>query len=93
MSDDVNPKRLFVGSLPWSIRDNELREAFEKAGKVVEATVATERDSGRSKGFGFVEMETEDDARVAIEMYHEKDLGGRTVFVSIAKPKTNRRDY
>lgn len=61
-------KNLFVGSLPWSVNDEQLAQIFAEAGAVESARVITERDSGRSKGFGFVEMADEDGAKKAIEM-------------------------
>jgi RNA recognition motif-containing protein len=76
-----------VGSLPWSIKDEELKAAFEEHGSVVSAKVITDRQSGRSKGYGFVEMAEEADAAKAIEALNGKDLGGRNIVVSEAKSK------
>ncbi len=83
-------KKLFVGSLAWATTDQTLREAFEKAGTVESAQVITDRMSGRSKGFGFVEMATEDDAQKAIEMWNNQDLDGRKIIVNEARPKEDR---
>lgn len=82
--------RLFVGSLSWGVRDDALREAFEKAGTVVSATVIMDRMSGRSKGFGFVEMGTPEEAQAAIDMWHEQELDGRKIIVNEAKPREER---
>lgn len=82
--------KLFVGSLAWATTSDSLRAAFEKAGKVVEANVVMDKMTGRSRGFGFVEMATEEEAKKAIEMLNESDLDGRKIFVSEAKPKDSR---
>lgn len=79
--------KLFVGSLPWSVNDDTLKAAFEAHGKVVSAKVITDRQSGRSKGYGFVEMAEESDASNAIEALNGKDLSGRNIVVSEAKSK------
>lgn len=78
---------LFVGSLSWGVNDAMLQEAFEKAGTVVSAKVITDRMSGRSKGFGFVEMATPEEAQAAIDMWHEQELDGRKIIVNEARPK------
>ncbi|NWF90455.1 MAG: RNA-binding protein [Ignavibacteriaceae bacterium] len=79
--------KLFVGSLPWSVNDDTLKAAFEAHGKVVSAKVITDRQSGRSKGYGFVEMAEESDANNAIQALNGKDLSGRNIVVSEAKSK------
>ncbi len=83
-------KKLFVGSLAWATTDQNLRDAFEQAGTVESAQVITDRMSGRSKGFGFVEMATEEEAQKAIEMWNEKELDGRKIIVNEARPKEDR---
>ncbi len=83
-------KKLFVGSLAWAVTDDILREAFSKAGTVESAQVITDKFSGRSKGFGFVEMASEEEAQAAIEMWNEKELEGRTVIVNVARPREER---
>ncbi len=83
-------KKLYVGGLPYSTNDGGLRAAFEKAGKVVSATVIMDKMTGRSKGFGFVEMESDDEANAAIDMYNGKDLEGRRVTVNEARPMEER---
>ncbi|HSM63567.1 MAG TPA: RNA-binding protein [Gillisia sp.] len=79
--------KLFVGSLPWAVNYEALKEAFEAHGKVVSAKVITDRETGRSRGFGFVEMENETDANNAIQALNGSDLKGRNIIVSEAKPK------
>lgn len=84
--------KLFVGSLSWGVRDDALREAFEQAGTVISAVVITDRMSGRSKGFGFVEMATPEEGQAAIEMWHERELDGRAIIVNEARPREDRGD-
>lgn len=79
--------KLFIGSLPWSISSDKLREIFAQAGEVVDATVVTDRESGRSRGFGFVEFANAEDAQNAIKMFNEKEVEGRKIFVNVARPK------
>lgn len=78
--------RLFVGNLPYSITEDQLRDYFAQAGVVVSVKIITDKYSGRSKGFGFVEMETEADATKAKEMLDGKDYEGRALAVKDAKP-------
>lgn len=82
--------KLFVGSLAWATNDDGLKTAFEQYGEVVSATVITDRESGRSKGFGFVEFASEEEGKAAIEAMNESDLDGRKIVVSEARPKTDR---
>lgn len=82
--------KLFVGSLSWGTTNEKLREAFEQAGTVADAVVITDRMSGRSKGFGFVEMSTPEEAQAAIEMWNEKELDGRKIIVNEARPKEEK---
>ncbi len=83
--------RLFIGGLPWAVRDEALKDAFSKAGTVVSAVVIMDRMSGRSKGFGFVEMSTPEEAQTAIDMFNEQDFEGRNLIVNIARPREERR--
>ena len=83
-------KKLYVGGLPWTTTDDELREAFSQAGTVDSANVITDKLSGRSRGFGFVEMASDEEAQTAIETLNGKDLGGRNITVSEARPLENR---
>ncbi|MCJ7553356.1 MAG: RNA-binding protein [Ignavibacteriaceae bacterium] len=80
--------KLFVGSLPWSVSDEELKETFEKHGTVVSAKVITDRDTRRSRGFGFVEMESSSDASNAISALNDSELNGRNIVVNEAKART-----
>jgi|SRR3989344_6483601 len=83
-------KRLFIGSLPYSITDSQLEELFAGAGKVESAKVITDRFSGQGKGFGFVEMSTEEEAQKAIKMFNGYNLDGRTIVVNVARPREDR---
>ena len=87
--------KLFVGSLSWNVKDDDLSQFFASAGTVVSASVITDRDTGRSKGFGFVQMANDDDNQKAIDELNGKELDGREINVSIAKPKEDRpkRDF
>ena len=82
--------KLYVGNLSWEVKDDGLKEAFEQAGAVTSATVIIDRMSGRSKGFGFVEMSTPEEAQAAIEMWDGKELGGRPLKVNEARPREER---
>ncbi len=79
-------KKLYVGNLPYSTNDSALREMFTKVGSVSSAVVIMDKMSGRSKGFGFVEMENDAEAEKAIEMYNGKELDGRPLTVNEARP-------
>lgn len=79
--------KLFVGSLPWSVDDDTLKEAFEEHGNVVSAKVIKDRETGRSRGFGFVEMETPSEAKSAIAAMNDSDLKGRNIVVNEAKSR------
>jgi RNA recognition motif-containing protein len=83
----INNKKLFVGNLSWSVTSDQLKKQFEQAGVVVDAVVLTDRATGRSKGFGFVEMATEEEAQKAVTMFADQDWEGRKMTVNIAKPK------
>lgn len=79
--------KLYVGNLPWNATSDELGQKFSEAGNVISAQVVTDKYSGRSRGFGFVEMESEEAANKAIEMFNDKDFGGRNIVVNIARPR------
>ncbi|HEV3244732.1 MAG TPA: RNA-binding protein [Candidatus Paceibacterota bacterium] len=83
-------KKLYVGGLPYSTTEDELRDAFAGAGSVTSASIIMDRMSGRSKGFGFVEMSTDDEAQKAIDLWNGKDFGGRTLTVNEARPMEER---
>src|SRR5262245_55056248 len=83
-------KRLYVGNLPYSVTSDELQEMFGQHGNVTSAQVVSDRETGRSKGFGFVEMSTDEEATSAIENLNGKDMGGRSLTVNEARPKEER---
>lgn len=83
-------KKLYVGSLSYDTTDESLRNAFSQAGAVESASVLMDKMSGRSRGFGFVEMANDEDAAKAIEMWNGKELDGRTIIVNEARPMTDR---
>lgn len=84
-------KRLYVGSLPYTTTDEQLSELFGQAGTVESAKVIMDKFSGRSKGFGFVEMGTEEEAQKAIETFNNYQMGDRTIVVNEARPMEERR--
>ena len=88
-------QNLFVGNLAYATNDDSLKAFFEAVGEVTSARVITDRDSGRSKGFGFVEMANEDDNQKAVDALNGKELDGRAINVSLARPKEERpsRDF
>lgn len=83
-------KKLFVGSLPWSVTDEQLAEIFAEAGTVDSANVVMERGTNRSRGFGFVEMSNDDEAQKAIDTLNGKEIEGRTITVSEARPREDQ---
>lgn len=83
-------KKLYVGGVPYSSTDQSLKDAFSKAGNVTSATIIMDKMTGRSKGFGFVEMETDAEAQAAIDMFNGKDFEGRTLTVNEARPMEPR---
>jgi RNA recognition motif-containing protein len=82
--------RLYVGNLNFRTTGDELREIFSQAGEVENASVVEDRDTGRSRGFGFVEMATAEGAAAAIEQFNGKELGGRALTVNEARPRVER---
>jgi cold-inducible RNA-binding protein len=82
--------KLYVGSLAYSVDDNKLKEMFEAHGTVTSAQVIMDRDTNQSKGFGFVEMSTDEEAQAAIKELNGKDVDGRTIVVNAARPKEER---
>jgi RNA recognition motif-containing protein len=82
--------KLYVGNLPYSTVDADLQALFSQAGTVKSAQVIKDRQSGRSKGFGFVEMSSAEEAQSAITMFHGKDYSGRPLTVNIARPREDR---
>lgn len=82
--------KLFVGGLPFATTDDELRDAFAAHGTVASATVVRDRETGRSKGFGFVEFESDDEGKAAQNAMNGSEMGGRTISVDMARPKEDR---
>lgn len=80
--------KLFVGSLPWAIDSEKLREIFAAYGEVKDATVLTDKFTGRSRGFGFVEYNTDEEAAAAVDALDGSNLEGREIVVNVARPKT-----
>lgn len=84
-------KKLFIGSLSFGTTDGQLKDFFSQAGAVDSAVVITDKFSGRSRGFGFVEMPNDEEAQKAIETLNGKELDGRTIVVNEAKPREDRK--
>jgi RNA recognition motif-containing protein len=82
--------KLFVGSLPWAVDSAQLEQLFSQFGKVVSAQVLKDRETGRSRGFGFVEMSTEEEAQKAVEALNGSDMEGRKIVVNVARPRADR---
>jgi RNA recognition motif-containing protein len=86
----LNNKKLFVGSLPWGVDDAQLSQIFSQAGNVVSAQVVKDRATGRSRGFGFVEMSTDEEAQNAVTNLNGTEVEGRKIVVNIARPREDR---
>ncbi len=84
------PTRLFVGNLPFTATENDLQDHFAQAGAVIAVNIMQDRATGRSRGFGFVEMGSQEDATKAISMFHQKDFQGRPLTVNEARPREER---
>lgn len=85
----MEKNKLFIGGLPWSINNDSLKELFAQYGEISEAIVITDRDTGRSKGFGFVTFTNEESAKKALEM-DGKEVEGRNIIVNVARPREER---
>jgi RNA recognition motif-containing protein len=85
--------KLFVGSLAWATNDDSLKDFFSAAGNVVSANVIVDRETNRSKGFGFVEMSSDEEAKKAVDELNGKELDGRPIVVSEARPREERPRY
>lgn len=83
-------KKLYVGNLPYQTSDSDLQRMFEPHGSVLSAQVITDRDTGRSKGFGFVEMASDQEAQAAIDALNGTQIDGRTITVNEARPREDR---
>jgi RNA recognition motif-containing protein len=90
LKGSIMSNKLYVGNLSYSVRDDDLQQYFSAFGQVQSAKVMMERDTGRSKGFGFVEMASAEQAQAAIEGAHGKNMGGRDLTVNIARPMEPR---
>jgi RNA recognition motif-containing protein len=86
----LNNRKLFVGSLPWGVDDAQLSQIFSQVGTVVSAQVLKDRETGRSRGFGFVEMSSDEEANAAVEKLNGSDVEGRKIVVNIARPREDR---
>ena len=86
----MSNNKLYVGNLAYSVRDQDLQDAFGAYGQVQSAKVMMDRDTGRSKGFGFVEMESDADAQSAINGLNGQPLAGRSIVVNVARPREER---
>ncbi len=82
--------RLYIGNLPYSVNDAELRQMFEPHGAVVGTSVVIDRETGRSRGFGFVEMGSPEEGKKAIEAMNGQNIGGRALVVNEARPKEDK---
>jgi RNA recognition motif-containing protein len=80
------PKTIYVGNIPWTLSEDELKDYFNETAPVVSARIITERATGRSKGYGFIEV-AEEDAEQVVEQMNGKELGGRKLVVNEAKPR------
>jgi len=83
--------KLYVGNLAYGVTDSQLEQVFSQHGSVSEASVVIDRQSGRSRGFGFVQMDNDDEARAAIKALNGQDLEGRALVVNEARPRRDRR--
>ena len=89
-SNSVQGNKLYVGGIPYRSTEDELKTAFSEAGTVVSASIISDRMTGRSRGFGFVEMSSEAEAQAAIDRWDGKEFDGRTLSVSFARPQGER---
>ena len=93
MFASIVAKRLYIGNLSYTTTDDSLRQAFSQAGAVTSASVLVDKMSGRSRGFGFVEMPNDEEAEKAIAMWNGKELDGRTLVVNEARPREERAPH
>lgn len=88
----MQDNKLYVGGIPYSSTAEDLKKYFSAAGNVKDATIIIDKMTNRSKGFGFVEMETAEEAQKAIQMFDGKDFNGRNLTVNVARPMEKRED-
>lgn len=86
----MNPTRLFVGNVPFQAAEIELQDHFAQAGAVLSCNLMMDRDTGKSRGFAFVEFGSSEEAEKAIEMFHNKEFHGRNLTVNVARPREER---
>ncbi|MFA9289305.1 MAG: RNA recognition motif domain-containing protein [Weeksellaceae bacterium] len=86
----MDNNKLYIGNLPWSVNNDSLREMFAEFGEITDCVVISDRDTGRSKGFGFVTFSSADSAQAAIDAMNEKEIDGRKLVVNAARPKEAR---
>lgn len=86
----MSSSKLYVGNLPFRVTEEELRDLFGAHGEVVNATIVMDRDTGRPRGFGFIEMSNDDEAQAVIQNLDGKDFMGRSLKVNVAQPRENR---
>ncbi len=84
--------KLYIGNLPWSVRKDDLAQLFGQLGQISDAVVITDRNTGRSRGFGFVEFASDEDAKKAIQQFAGYELDGRKLVVNEARARQERRD-
>ena len=92
MDQGQNNARLYVGGIAWATTEDSLREAFAQFGTVVDVKIITDKFSGRSKGFGFVTMSTDEEAAAAMAALDNQELDGRTIRVKVARPMEKREE-
>ena len=85
--------KVYVGNLSYDVTSDQLKELFSQAGTVVDSIVISDRQSGRSKGFGFVELSSKEEMDKAVEMFNEKEFEGRSMRVSPARPQEDRKTF
>ncbi|MDD0851628.1 hypothetical protein HBN50_00920 [Halobacteriovorax sp. GB3] len=85
--------KIYVGNLSYEVENSDLETLFAKVGEVIAVNVVKDRDSGRARGFGFVEMQKSNEAKEAISNFHEKDFMGRSLIVNLAKNDKTRSNY
>ena len=85
--------KVYVGNLSYDVTSDQLKELFSQAGTVVDSIVISDRQSGRSKGFGFVELSSKEEMDKAVEMFNEKEFEGRSIRVSPARPQEDRKSF
>lgn len=86
----MSQNKLYVGNMPYSLTESDLEEAFGAYGNVQSVNIVMDRETGRPRGFAFVEMSTDEEAQAAIDGLNDRDLGGRNLTINVARPRENR---